>query len=71
MSLLLLTLASAISSAYLLFKIYNIGQALVLKKLDWRLEELKNYTVTTTVKKWNNVIEAVAILAIFWKVFYT
>jgi len=71
MSLLLITLGIAVGSAYLLFKIYNVLQALILKKIDWKLEDLKSYVVTPTVKKWNHIIETLVIMAIFWKVFFT
>lgn len=71
MSLLLLTLAIAVGSAYLLFKVYNFLQAIILKKMSWELEDLKSYVVTPTVKKWNHIIETLVIMAIFWKVFFT
>jgi len=71
MSLLLLTLAIAVGSAYLLFKVYNVLQAMILKKMAWELEDLKSYVVTPTVKKWNHIIETLVIMAIFWKVFFT
>ncbi len=71
MSLLLITLAIAVGSAYLLFKVYNFLQAMILKKMAWELEDLKSYVVTPTVKKWNHIIETLVIMAIFWKVFFT
>lgn len=70
MNLLLITIAVAVGSAWIMFKIYNFGQAMVLKKMDWNLEELKSYEVTPTVKNWNRIIETIVILAIFYKVFF-
>jgi len=71
LSLLLFTLAAAIGSAYLLFKIYNFLQALTLKKMNWTLAELKSYNITPTVKMWSQLIETLLVIAILWKVFYT
>lgn len=69
--LLLLTIAIAFAFGYLLFKLYHIALVFFLKKMNWKLEDLKNYQVTPTLKKVDKFIQTAIFVGILWKFLYT
>lgn len=71
MILFLSTVISALCFGYALFKIYHFCLMTFLKKMNWKLEDLKNYTVTPTMQFWDKVFQATLLIGIIWKVFYT
>lgn len=68
LNLLLITLAVAVVSATLLFKLYHIALLWVVDRCGWNLEELKTYEVSPTVKTWDQIIQGLVMLLIIWKV---
>jgi len=71
MSLLLITLAVAVASAMLLFRIYHMGLMLVLKSFKWNIDDLKAYEITPNVKMWNQVFETLLVIGVIYKVVFT
>lgn len=69
--LLLLTIAIAFAFGYILFKLYHFALIFFLKKMNWKLEELKNYQVTPTLKKVDKFIQTAIFVGILWKFLYT
>jgi hypothetical protein len=70
-SLLLITLAVAVISAMLLFRIYHMGLMFVLSSFNWKVEDLKSYVITPNVKMWNQVFETLLVIAVLYKVVFT
>lgn len=71
MELFLLTIAVAVASAWLMFKVYHVALVGILKHWNLNLEELKAVEATPTVKMWNQVLETAVMLAILCKFFFT
>lgn len=71
MALLITTISSAVAVGFVLFKLYAILLEFVLKKLNWKLAELKSYPETPTLKKVNRLIEACILGYVIWHVYNT
>jgi hypothetical protein len=65
------TLVLAVVIASSLFKLYHLCLMGFIRSMGWELEALKNYQVTPGVKKWDQLAQAIVMLGILWKVFYT
>ncbi|MBF0197518.1 MAG: hypothetical protein HQL32_07395 [Planctomycetes bacterium] len=71
MQLLIITILLALVAGYLLFKIYNILLSLFLKKMNWELSDLKDYTVTPKVQMYDKIAGFILFIAIVYRVLNT
>ncbi|MBF0245020.1 MAG: hypothetical protein HQL31_07080 [Planctomycetes bacterium] len=67
MTLLIFTVAVAALLVYSLFKVYFLALAFFLRKMNWKLEELKDYPLTPGMKLWDQFINLAIICFVIWK----
>jgi hypothetical protein len=63
-----LTLVIAGVSALVLFKVYHIALQYTVQKMGYNLEQLKEYEVSPAMRKWDQIIQGLIMIAIVWKV---
>ena len=71
MTLLLTTIAIAVTFGYVLFKIYHTLLMAFIKKMNWDIEKLKTFTIREDMKVWDNLIQIAIFGVIIYKIFYS